>query len=108
MTILHLQGNAVSLTHMLYSPAELARTMGQNAKQLRLAKNLSRKTLAELSGVSESSIKRFEVSGSITLESLILLAVVLDQLAPVSALFKPERPASIAELKNTKRKRGTK
>jgi transcriptional regulator with XRE-family HTH domain len=98
----------VSLTHLLYSPAELARSLGQNAKQLRLAKNLSRKTLAELSGVSESSIKRFEVSGSITLESMILLAVALDQLAPISALFTPEQPASMAELKNTKRKRGTK
>lgn len=98
----------MSLTHMLYSPAELARSLGQNARQLRLARNLSRKTLAELSGVSESSIKRFEVSGSITLESLILLAAALDQLAPISALFKPEIPNSIAELKNAKRKRGTK
>lgn len=98
----------MSLAHMLYSPAELARSLGQNAKQLRLAKNLSRKTLAELSGVSESSIKRFEANGSITLESLILLAVVLDQLTPVAALFKPAQPASMAELKNTQRKRGTK
>lgn len=98
----------MSLTHMLYSPAELARSLGQNAKQLRLARNLSRKTLAELSGVSESSIKRFEVSGSITLESLILLAAALDQLASMATLFKPEQPNSIAELKNAKRKRGTK
>ncbi|WP_339367048.1 helix-turn-helix domain-containing protein [Cellvibrio sp. OA-2007] len=98
----------VSLTHMLYSPAELARSLGQNARQLRLARNLSRKTLAKLSGVSESSIKRFEVSGSITLESLILLAAALDQLAPISALFKPEQPSSIAELKNARRKRGAK
>lgn len=98
----------MSLTHLLYSPAELARSLGQNVKQLRLARNLSRKTLAELSGVSESSIKRFEVSGSITLESLILLAAALDQLAPVATLFKPEQPNSILELKNTKRQRGTK
>lgn len=98
----------MSLTHMLYSPAELARSLGQNAKQLRLAKNLSRKTLAELSGVSESSIKRFEVSGSITLESMILLATALDALEPVAVLFKSEQPGSITELKNAKRKRGTK
>jgi transcriptional regulator with XRE-family HTH domain len=89
-------------------PAELAREVGKNAKIVRLSKNLSRKTLAELSGVSESSIKRFEVSGSIALESMILLANALDELTPFSTLFKPSQPNSYQELKNAKRKRGTK
>ncbi|HEX8544781.1 MAG TPA: helix-turn-helix transcriptional regulator, partial [Pseudomonas sp.] len=78
----------MSLMHLLYSPAEIARDIGKNAQALRLSKNLSRKTLAQLSGVSESSIKRFELTGSITLESVILLATALDDLAPVSNLFK--------------------
>ncbi|MHC8367176.1 helix-turn-helix domain-containing protein [Pseudomonas sp. ZT5P21] len=93
--------------HFLYSPAEIARELGKNAESLCLAKNLSRKTLAEQSGVSESSIKRFEHSGSITLESMILLATALDELTPVMKLFKPSHPGSIEELKNLKRKRGT-
>jgi len=98
----------MSFAYLLYSPAELARSVGNNAKLLRLSKNLSRKTLAELSGVSESSIKRFEVTGTITLEAMILLAIALDELEPISLLFKPANPKSHEELKNAKRKRGTK
>ncbi|VVM70148.1 hypothetical protein PS662_01756 [Pseudomonas fluorescens] len=97
----------MSLMHFLYSPGEIARALGKNAESLRLSRNLSRKTLAEQSGVSESSIKRFEHSGSISLESMILLATALDELTPVMNLFKPSHPGSIDELKNLKRKRGT-
>lgn len=97
----------MSLMHLLYSPAEISREIGKNAQALRLSKNLSRKTLAQLSGVSESSIKRFESTGSITLESMILLATALDDLAPVSNLFKLTAFSSSAQLKNLKRQRGT-
>jgi transcriptional regulator with XRE-family HTH domain len=98
----------MSLMHLLYSPAEIARDIGKNAQALRLSKNLSRKTLAQLSGVSESSIKRFELTGSITLESMILLATALDDLTPVSNLFKLTAFSSATQLKNLKRQRGTK
>ena len=98
----------MSLMHLLYSPAEIVRDIGKNAQALRLSKNLSRKTLAQLSGVSESSIKRFELTGSITLESVILLATALDDLTPVSNLFKLTEFSSSAQLKNLKRQRGTK
>lgn len=98
----------MSFMHLLWSPAEVAREVGDNAKKLRLAKNLSRKTLAEKSGVSESTIKRFETTGIVTLEALILLATALDELSAVTQLFKPEHPGSIEELKNARRKRGMK
>ncbi|WP_077046969.1 helix-turn-helix transcriptional regulator [Pseudomonas sp. KK4] len=96
----------MSFMHLLYSPAEIARNVGENAKTLRLSKNLSRKTLAEKSGVSESTIKRFETTGVVTLEALILMATALDELTCVTRLFKTEHPNSIEELKNAKRKRG--
>jgi len=96
----------MSLMHFLYSPAEIARDIGKNAQTLRLSKNLSRKTLAERSGVSESSIKRFELTGSATLESMILLATALDELTPFTTLFKPAQPGSYEELKNASRQRG--
>ncbi|PMR72838.1 helix-turn-helix domain-containing protein [Billgrantia endophytica] len=98
----------MSFVHLLYSPAELARDVGNNAKALRLSKNLSRKTLARKSGVSESTIKRFEMTGAITLEAMILLAASLDELTAISKLFKPDHPNTYEELKNSKRKRGTK
>lgn len=97
----------MSLMHALYSPSEIAHQLGRNAEALRLSKNLSRKTLAQQSGVSESSIVRFERDGSITLESMILLATALDELGPIMNLFKPFQPGSLEELKNLKRKRGT-
>ena len=96
----------MSFIHLLYSPAELAREVGESAKNLRLSKNLSRKTLAIKSGVSESTIKRFEMTGVVTLEALILMATALDELSSVTKLFKPEHPNTYEELKNTKRKRG--
>ena len=96
----------MSFMHLLHSPAEIARNIGENAKALRLSKNLSRKTLAEKSGVSESTIKRFETTGVVTLEALILMATALDELTGVTRLFKPEHPNSVDELKNAKRKRG--
>ncbi len=96
----------MSFMHLLYSPAEIARNVGENAKTLRLSKNLSRKTLAEKSGVSESTIKRFEMTGLVTLEALILVATALDELTCVTRLFKPEHPKSVDELKSAKRKRG--
>ncbi|WP_233599202.1 helix-turn-helix domain-containing protein [Erwinia sp. JUb26] len=92
--------------HLLHSPADIARSIGENAKTLRLSKNLSRRTLAEKSGVSESTIKRFETTGIVTLEALILLATALDERNAVTKLFSPEHPHSMDELKNAKRKRG--
>nr|WP_072046515.1 helix-turn-helix transcriptional regulator [Raoultella ornithinolytica] len=96
----------MSFLHLLRSPAELAREVGENAKKLRLSKNLSRKTLAERSGVSESTIKRFEITGIVTFEAIILIATALDDLSTVAKLFKPEHPNTYDELKNIKRKRG--
>lgn len=94
--------------HLLHSPAEIARDVGGNAKKLRLSRNLSRRSLAEQSGVSESTIKRFESTGVVTLEALILLATALDELSCVTRLFKSEHPNSLDELKNAKRRRGMK
>lgn len=90
----------------LYTPAEIAREIGKKAKALRLSKNLSRKTLAEQSGISESSIKRFEQTGAITLEALVLLAIPLDEVDQVAKLFQYIQPKSIEEVRNMKRKRG--
>ncbi|HEH8490290.1 TPA: helix-turn-helix transcriptional regulator [Pseudomonas aeruginosa] len=96
----------MSFMHLLHSPADIARDVGENAKALRLSKNLSRKTLAEKSGVSETTIKRFETTGVVTLEALILLATALDERTAVTKLFRPDHPNSVEELKNANRKRG--
>ena len=72
----------MALTHTLFSPRELVQQIGENARALRLAQNLSRKTLAERAGVSESTIKRFETTGQITLDALVLLPLLVYLIKP--------------------------
>ena len=47
-------------------------------KKRRLAQNLTQQGLAERSGVSWSSLKRFERTGLIALDSLLRLSLVID------------------------------
>ncbi|WAG78764.1 helix-turn-helix domain-containing protein [Metapseudomonas furukawaii] len=70
----------------------MAQQVGENARALRLAQNLSRKTLAERAGVSESTIKRFETTGQITQEALVLLASSLGGMLLMDRLFLREHP----------------
>lgn len=53
-------------------------------KQRRLEKNLSRNKLAELSGVSAATLRKFEDEGKISLESFIAIDVIqfLDSCIP--------------------------
>jgi transcriptional regulator with XRE-family HTH domain len=87
------------------SPTQLKKQIGLLAKERRLKKNLSRKTLAEKSLVSASSIKRFETTGNISLESLLNIALVLDCLDAFSQLFTENSPVSLYK-KTVIRQRG--
>jgi len=60
------------------TPESITSTLKQNFKNKRLNLDLTQVGLAKKSGVSLGSLKRFENSGLISLESLLKLAVVLD------------------------------
>ena len=94
----------------IYMPSEIRIKIAENAKKLRLQKSLKRTTLAVKSGVTVSSIKRFETTGNISLSSLLKLANALDCLNDFLKLFSSIEPTTIEELEkmeNTiKRKRG--
>lgn len=96
----------------MITPHEMAKQIALNVKLKRLALNLSQKTLAERSGVSYGVLKKFELTGKISLESLLKLALVLESLKEFSELFKLTSsvlPVSIDELiKDKSRKRGRK
>ncbi len=64
----------------LISPNELQMKMARSFKKNRLAMSLTQQGLANRSGVSLGSLKRFESSGKIAFESLLKLALVLDLL----------------------------
>lgn len=67
--------------------------------------NWSREALAEKSGVNAYTIKRFENTGQITLENLLLLAMALQASEPFMQLFAMPEIDSIAELEKRSHKR---
>ena len=98
----------MALTHALYTPGELMRQIADDARRLRLAQDLSRATLATRSGVPAPTIKRFETTGRISLESLVLLAGALGAGDRLHTLFAPPPPDSLEQLKRGPRQRGRK
>jgi transcriptional regulator with XRE-family HTH domain len=79
----------------LKTPQELRLDIAARTQARRLLLNISQKELAARSGVSLSSVKRFETTGKISLNSLLALALVLDDLEAFAALFSPPRPENL-------------
>jgi transcriptional regulator with XRE-family HTH domain len=65
------------LSVSLRAPQDVQRELAGRFKSRRLAANLTQEGLAARSGVSWSSLKRFEYTGLIALDSLLRLALVL-------------------------------
>ncbi len=70
-------------------------------KARRLAMNLPRRELSRRSGVTPSSLKRFEREGLIALDSLLNLALVLDCLDDFDKLAVERQPISTAQTLDT-------
>lgn len=68
-------------------------------KAARKAKKLTQKQLAERTGVSYGSIRRFEQTGEISLLSLVRIANALDCLEDFNELFKKPPVTNIRDLK---------
>lgn len=96
----------------MLTPWEIQLYIAKQAKEKRLSLNFSQQTLSNRSGVSFGSLKKFEQTGKISLESLLKIALVLGSLEEFKDLFKQtklEHLLSIDELlKSKKRKRGRK
>ncbi len=83
---------------MMVTPKELGMEIAANLKKLRKQRKLSQTALAEKAGVSYGSMKRFEQTGEIALESLLKIAIVLGETEPFEALFKLTEIKSIQEI----------
>jgi transcriptional regulator with XRE-family HTH domain len=77
----------------LITPREARQAIADRFKARRLAMNLTQSELAVRSGVTWSSLKRFEREGLIALDSLLSLAIVLDCLGDFDKLAAEVRPA---------------
>lgn len=100
------------INEMLINPAEVSIIISSSVRAKRLSLNLSQQSLSRFSGVSYAVIKKFELTGKISLESLLKIAMALSCLNEFTNLFKInnlETFASLDELMNKKtRKRGRK
>lgn len=94
----------------LETPEQVSQKLAFRIRVLRLARGWKQITLAERSGVSLASLRRFEESGRVSLQSLLDLAFALNRLDDFDALLQPPRASSLAELETAEqrpaRKRG--
>ena len=97
----------------IFDPYPLQVTMqrlAENLKARRLEKKVSTKSLSEKSGVPASSIQRFELKHSISLESYVKLAKALGYSEDIMQLLAEPKYDTMEELleinKNKTRKRG--
>ena len=94
------------------SPFEITKDIAEKARKKRLQLNISQQTLSEKSGVSYGTLKKFEQTGKISLESLLKIALALDEIHQFEHLFSKESntlPTSLDALLDDKsRKRGRK
>jgi transcriptional regulator with XRE-family HTH domain len=88
------------------NPKDTTHALAERVKLSRLAENFSRKSLAERSGVSEASIKRFETTGEIALLALLKLAYALGSMQEFDKVFAPKEIISIKDITKKQRARG--
>lgn len=71
------------------TPRELSLDLAMRLKALRKEAGYSQAELAERSGVSLGSLRRFEKEGKISLGSFLKLLVILNRLSEVESLLLP-------------------
>ena len=87
-------------------PADWMLEMAKRHKMLRKQAGFTQSELARRSGVSLGSLKRFETSGQISMQSLFLLIDVLGRLDDVDKILKPiENMKEIERLFSDKKRR---
>ena len=95
---MELRGNILPV--LSASPQGITWAIAARLRARRLQLGWSRETLAARAGVNLWSLKRFENSGQIALESLVKLAIALGNRRDFEGLFatRPKEPASMDEL----------
>lgn len=82
------------------TPREMQTDIALRVKEIRKRRKISQQRLAEKSGVSLGSVKRFESTGEISLKSLIKIAIALEIDDELSELFAEVPFLSIEEIIN--------
>lgn len=96
----------------LHGPGEIARQLARRIRADRLRREWKQETLAERSGVSLATIRRYERTGRTSVENLLKLCHALGRLDEFADLLEPPAASSMEELaaratpSTPKRKRG--
>ncbi len=95
---------------MMKTSQEIIVELGERLRDLRLSRNLTQAGLAERAGVSLATLRKFEKTGLISLQSLVKLAIPLGAESGIDLLFTDveEQVVTIDELleRSKRRKRG--
>lgn len=83
---------------MIKTTPELMRDVAIAAKTRRLSDNLTQTGLAQRSGVSLGTLKKFERTGKISLESLLKIAMALGATQGFALLFAAPAAAGVRSL----------
>lgn len=76
---------------------QVTQQIATRVRASRLRRAWTQQELANHSGMSLSSLRRFEQTGQISFLSLVRIAIALDAVEELAALF-PERPESLDDL----------
>lgn len=82
----------------LYSPAELLRLVGRQARDVRQARSLRQSDLALAVGVTIATIARFERTGKVGFDVVARIAIALGVEAELVGLFARSEPRGIDEI----------
>jgi len=82
----------------LHTPEELALELAARVKAERLRQNLKQQTLADRSGVSVPTIRRYERTGRTTVDNLLRICHALGRVDEFAILLAPPAAASLAEM----------
>ena len=95
---------------VLTDPVEMGKLLAERIKALRLFNGWTRETMAEKSGVTPSSLKRFETTGKASLELVLKVAHAMSRLEDFRNLLVLPAARSMDELERRSgrpdRKRG--
>lgn len=85
---------------------DIAKTLADDFRKRRIEKNLTRKQIAEMSGVAMGNIVRFEQKGLISLKNLIGIAMALGYISEVKRIFAEPKYSTMEELTQIRKNTG--
>jgi len=93
---------------MLDNPDDIARLLADDFRKRRIEKNLTRRQVAERSGVAMSNIVRFEQKGLISLKNFIGIVMALGYTSELKNLLATPKYSTMEELIQIRKNAGKK